>query len=154
MLTRTHLAISFLFVILLLDFVNEKVLGIFVIGVFIGTLIPDLDNKFSKVGRKKMFRPIQFFIKHREGFHSLLFLFLLTIVSFLIFNKVFYGFILGFSLHLLADCFTKRGLTVFYPLKIKIKGFVKSGGKIESLIFISSVVIGFSLLIPRFSLIL
>lgn len=153
MLTRTHLAISFLFVIFLLDFIPYEKTGIFVLGVFIGTLIPDLDNKFSKLGKRKIFRPIQFFIKHRQGFHSLLFLILLMVVGFLIFEMPFYGFFLGFFLHLGADCFTKRGLRVFYPFKIKIKGFIKSGGKLESFIFLFCLIFGLILLVPNLSLV-
>ena len=37
---------------------------------------------------------------------------------------------------LFLDCFTKSGVALFWPFRYKIKGFVKSGGIIEDVVFV------------------
>jgi len=143
MLIRTHLALSFLAVVFLIDFVEgnfEKF--IFVLFVFFATFIPDIDSRNSKLGSFFIFRPFQFFVRHRDFVHSFLFMFLISGFIFLISKIAFYGFILGFGLHLIADCFNISGVRIFYPLKIKFRGFVKTNGIFEWLIFSLAIILG------------
>ena len=76
MLVRTHLAIGIFGILLLLPFVEGKL--IFIIVTLIATLLPDIDSAYSTLGQKKMFMFLQFFVKHRGILHSFTFLTLLT----------------------------------------------------------------------------
>jgi membrane-bound metal-dependent hydrolase YbcI (DUF457 family) len=129
MLLRTHLAISLFFALLLFPFVNSKF--IFFGMVFIATLLPDIDSRFSRIGQKKLARVLQFFTKHRGIIHSFTLLFILTLVLVLFFPVISLGFFLGYSLHLFSDSFTKDGIFPFYPLRIHWGGMIKTGGKSE-----------------------
>lgn len=138
MLLRTHLSISIFFILLLLPVVEHKL--VFVLTAIIATYIPDIDSRYSKLGRKKIFRILQWMSGHRGMIHS--YTFLLTIIVFLvIFVPVLaFGFFLGYGLHLLADSFTIAGIKPFYPLKKISKGIIKTGGRIEIGVFIGLVI--------------
>lgn len=114
----------------------------------LGSLLPDLDNPYSKLGSK--IRPIstiiRFIFGHRGIFHS-------VFPALLIF-AVFYGFLdmklygialgLGFILHLVMDGLTKDGINFLYPIsKLKISGFIKTGGVFEWILFISLIILTF-----------
>jgi len=36
---------------------------------------------------------------------------------------------------LFLDCFTKQGIYLFYPFRKKVRGFVRSGGLVDWLLF-------------------
>lgn len=148
MYLRTHLMVSFFAILVLIHFVNEKFLFAFV--VLIATLIPDLDNRSSKIGKYKIFRPLQFFFGHRGMIHSFSFLILVSIL--LIFWKplVALGFFVGFGLHLIFDGFTQMGIYPFWPLKKRWRGFIKTGGKFESFIFSLFLVVDLILFVSFF----
>ena len=150
MLFKTHLIITLFFSLLLFPFVEN--LLVFFIVAMISTCLPDIDSKFSVIGRKKTFRIIQLFTKHRGIFHSFSFLIVLGLILYFYFPLIWVGFCLGYGLHLLADCFTKRGLRVFYPLSFKIKGFIKSGGYFETFIFVVFLLGSLFLIFYRFLL--
>ncbi len=133
MLLKTHFAIAILIILLFLQQINNKI--IFIIMVLVGTVIPDLDNPNSVFGKFIVFRPMQFFFKHRGILHSLtvaLFISVLIAIFFPIFSL---GFFLGYGIHLFVDAFTKDGIRPFWPLKILAKGPLVTGGKIEEAIF-------------------
>lgn len=135
MLIRTHLTITAFFILLLFNSVENKL--IFILVALIATYIPDVDSRKSKLGKHILFRPLQWFTKHRGVLHSFSFLIVVSFILYLFFSySVLFGFILGYGLHLLADCLTIQGIRIFYPLKGKISGFIKSGGIIETIIFI------------------
>lgn len=134
MLIRTHIIITLFFVLLLLPFVSHKV--VFVLLALFVTYVPDVDLDSSKLGRKKIFRPLQFFIKHRGFFHSFTFLFLATFFFLMFVPLLALGFFVGYASHLFADSFTPNGITPFYPWKRKTSGRVRTGGKIETSIFV------------------
>lgn len=131
---RTHLTITIFFILLILPYISNKL--IFAIIALISTYLPDIDIKHSKIGRRKIFRPVQFFLSHRGFFHSYTFLFLITL--FLLFFAPFLalGFFVGYASHLFADSFTPAGISPFHPLKIKFRGPIKTGGILEFFIFI------------------
>ncbi len=139
MLLRTHFAISIFAILLLINSVEGKLL--FVIATLIFTAIPDIDTPNSKWGRMKIFRPLQFFVKHRGLFHSFSFLILVSLFFLFLIPKLVLPFFLAYSLHLFADSFTKEGITLFYPFKKKLRGDVKSGGKVEVSIFLFFVIV-------------
>ena len=134
MLIRTHLAIAIFFILLFLNSVEHQM--VFVIVTLIATFIPDIDSRFSKLGRKKLARILQFFTKHRGIIHSFTFLILITLGFALFLPIVALPFFLGYSLHLLADSFTLDGIDPFYPWKKKTKGFITTGGKVEVMILV------------------
>ncbi len=134
MLFRTHLIITCFFILLALPFVDFKI--VFVIAALLGTLIPDIDTKYSKAGKKKVFRPVQLFTSHRGVFHSFSFLVLLGFFLVFVFPKAIEGFILGYGLHLIADSLTVQGIYPLYPLKWKIKGNLRTGSFNETGILI------------------
>ena len=134
MFLKTHIAISFLFFLIFLDYIFSPL--IFLFAAFIGTILPDIDTRFSSIGKKKKYRILQYFSEHRGFFHSFTFLFLILGVLFVFSKIVAFGFAFGFSLHLFSDALTKKGISPFYPFKLRIKGFLKTGGYIEKIIFI------------------
>ncbi len=130
MLLRTHLIITIFAILLLISKIENKL--VFVIVALIATYIPDIDSRYSTLGRKKINRVLQFFTKHRGITHSFIFLILITFGLVLVFPIISLGFFLGYSLHLFADSFTKEGIQPFYPFsKLKSKGRIATGGKVE-----------------------
>jgi len=134
MLARTHLAVTLLFVLLIFSFVQNPLS--FVAFSLIATLLADIDSKFSKVGKRKVFRPVQFFLKHRGILHSFIFLFFVFLLLVLFFPVAALPFLLGYGLHLIGDAFTVSGERLFYPSKTVYRGFIKTGGRMETAIFV------------------
>ena len=134
MLFRTHIVFS-LAVYFLLNYILE--MPFWVLGfILFATAFVDVDIKSSKIGKKWFFCPLQWLTRHRGVVHSLLATILLSglVGSFNLWAG--FGFFVGYVSHLLMDCFTKAGVRLFWPLKFKIKGFIKSGGVIEDVIFV------------------
>jgi len=128
MIFRTHLAFAFLIGL----FFDLKSL----IFILIGSLIPDLDTSNSKIGRKVIFsKLLNILFGHRKFFHSLFFGAILSFFVFLVFGKYYFMFFIGFCSHLLLDCLTKDGVMLFYPFEFKLKGFIKTNGIIENIVF-------------------
>ncbi|MEK6823727.1 MAG: metal-dependent hydrolase [Nanoarchaeota archaeon] len=133
MLIKTHLAITLFFILLLLPFVSDKV--IFIAISLIATYIPDIDSSNSKLGRKIIFRPLQFFVKHRGFFHSFTFLFLIIFIFVIFLPRISLGFFVGYASHLFADSLTISGITPFFPWKKKISWKIRTGSWIENILF-------------------
>ncbi len=150
MLLKTHLAITIFGILILINSVNHKIA--FVVVALLATFIPDIDSRYSSIGRKKINRILQFFTKHRGITHSFVFLFLITIGILIFSNVVALGFFLGYGLHLFADSFTKDGIKVFYPFfpKLKSSGRISTGGKIEIVIFVLFLIFDLLLLAGKF----
>tara|TARA_Y100000310_G_C20393143_1_gene673770 strand:- start:242 stop:694 length:453 start_codon:yes stop_codon:yes gene_type:complete len=135
MLLKTHLSFAILIIILFLEHVNSKF--IFVGLVLVATVLPDLDSGFSSWGRHLIFRPLQFFTKHRGIIHSFTFGVFVSIILAVLWPIAALGFFIGFSVHLICDSFTVDGIQPFWPLKQKSSGFIRSGGRIEESLFFS-----------------
>ena len=145
MLLKTHIAITLCFVLIFLNyFLNPLV---FLLGSLIGTVLPDIDTRFSSVGKKKKYRALQYFLEHRGFLHSFVFLFLVFIILFYFFREFSLGFLLGFGLHLFADSLTKKGTFPFYPFKFRIRGVLKTGGIFEWIFFVFLLFVNLFLLI-------
>lgn len=129
MLLKTHYAITAFFILLFLPHVDDKL--IFAAVALVSTALPDIDSRYSSLGRKRLNRLLQWFTRHRGVIHSFTFLVLITLVLIFFFPVLGFGFFLGYSLHLLADSFTPDGIAPFYPLKKKSCGSVKTGGLLE-----------------------
>ncbi|MFH1326617.1 MAG: metal-dependent hydrolase [archaeon] len=147
MLIKTHLAITFAFILLFIDSVEYKL--VFVVVAFIATYVPDIDSRYSTLGRKKINRILQLFTKHRGMIHSFTFLLSITFFLTLFWPVVAFGFFLGYSLHLFADSFTKEGIKPFYPNKIVSRGLVKTEGNLEITILVVFVVLDALLILQK-----
>ena len=147
MLIKTHLAITIFFILLFINSVEHKV--VFVVVALIATYIPDIDSRYSTLGRKKINRILQWFTKHRGIIDSFTFLLTLTLFLVLFWPVLALGFFLGYGLHLFADSFTKEGIRPFYPYKRKSCGGIRTGGKFETSVFLFFVVASLSLLVMK-----
>ncbi|MCK5601874.1 metal-dependent hydrolase [Candidatus Pacearchaeota archaeon] len=147
MLIKTHIAIAFFFILMLLPFVNNPM--VFGFMVLVSTILPDIDSRFSFIGQKKIARLLQFFTKHRGIIHSFTLLFLLTFFFVLFFPTLSLGFFLGYAIHLFVDSFTKDGIVPYYPMKKKSKGVIISGGKIESGVFAIFIILDLAVLLAQ-----
>lgn len=148
MIKRTHLAIAAFLALFFLTRVNNKF--IFVPVVLIASLLPDIDSGFSTVGRYKAFRVLQMFSDHRGAFHSFTLCILITLIFAFYYPIVALPFFLGYSSHLFADSLTIEGIKPFWPAKIKSEGKIKTGGHIESSIFLVFCIVDLLLLIFLF----
>ena len=134
MMIKTHIAISVFFILLFFSKVQHQIP--FVLITLFTAVLPDVDSKFSSLGKKKIFRILQFFVKHRGILHSFTFLIFVTLFFALFFPIISLPFFLGYSSHLIADSFTIEGIFPFYPLKKKSFGKIREGGKIETIVLI------------------
>lgn len=149
MLLKTHLAISVLAILLLISKVEHQL--IFITVTLIATFIPDIDSRFSDIGRKKISRVLQFFTKHRGITHSFVFLIIVTGILVFVFPIIALGFFLGYGLHLFADSFTKEGITPFHPFsKAKSTGGIVTGGKTELGVLFILVILNVILVFVKF----
>lgn len=136
MIFRTHIAFSFLLGLFayFYDFTDNWIL--FFLFLFVGAGFPDVDHKKSKFGRNIFSRIATFFSKHRKIFHSLLIGAALAYLFFLYDKDAGFGFLLGFFSHVILDSFTEEGINLFYPIeKFAFKGFIKTGGMLETFLF-------------------
>ncbi len=134
MLIRTHLAITLFVILLFVTHVNNPLT--FVIITLIATMLPDVDSAFSTLGKGKQWRILQFLVEHRGPIHSLTFTITLSIILSFFFPTLAFGFFLGYATHLFVDSFTKEGIIPFWPYDKKSKGPLKTGGVIESGVFL------------------
>ena len=132
----------------MISYVEQKF--VFVVVALIATFIPDIDSRFSTLGHRYFARILQFFTKHRGVIHSFSFLFLITFLLVLFFPVLALGFFLGYGLHLFADSFTKEGIEPFYPWKRKSRGFVSTGSKTETGIFVFFLILDLFLFLRLF----
>ena len=149
MLIKTHLVITLFFVMLFLSFVENKI--IFVVVALLATFIADVDHKHSMLGKKKIFRPLQFFIRHRTFFHSFLFLMFIILILILFIPVLAFPFFLGYGLHLFADSFTLRGIRPFYPMKGLAHGGLRTGSRRETMIFVIFLVLNIFMILLKFN---
>ena len=139
MMLRTHITIVILAILLFVSHVKYQIL--FIIVALTATILPDIDCMYSTVGKSKIFRPLQFFIKHRSIIHSFTIAIILSFILAFLIPVIALPFFLGYSLHVFVDAFTKEGVMPFWPWKKTSFGFLKTGGRIESSIFMVFAVI-------------
>lgn len=134
MLFRTHVLFGALVWFLLERFIE---MPLYVLGfVLLGAVVVDVDVKNSRFGNRWYFRPLQWMTKHRGVIHSLVAGLFLSLIVGVFSLWAGFGFGVGYVSHLLMDCFTLAGVRLFWPLKFRLRGFVKSGGWVEDVIFV------------------
>ncbi len=106
----------------------------------LSSFLPDIDIQTSKIGSK--LKLISFLsnkiFSHRGFFHSLI----LPGLIYFIFDYIFelkeigQAVFIGMSSHLFLDMLTIDGIALFAPFYNKrIKGFIRTGGLIENILF-------------------
>lgn len=133
MLMKTHLVFGIFWVLLLINEINNKF--IFSALVILISLLPDLDTKESHIGRRLIFKPIQWVVKHRTFFHSLTFCLAISILLSFYLPILALPFFIGYTGHLFLDSLTPEGIRMFWPLKTTLSGPIRTGGKVESGIY-------------------
>jgi len=147
MLLRTHYVIAAFFIILLISSVEHKF--IFVVVTMFGTQLPDIDSRYSRIGHRNIARVLQWFTRHRGLIHSYTFLVVLTVILVMMWPISAFGFFLGYGLHLLSDSFTPDGIRPFYPSKMKSRGNIKTGGKMEIGLFVGLLLVDIILILQK-----
>lgn len=139
MLFKTHLFFGFLAGLIALDFLDIKNKFLFLIITIIFSIFPDVDHENSKINKKLIITKIfSILFKHRGFVHSIFFVLVLFLIA-IYFNyfDVGYGVLTGYLAHLAIDGLTKNGVKMFYPVfNFKIRGFVRTGGFLERIIFL------------------
>lgn len=138
----THLAFSFLAGVLLIKYLDIQNQILFIVLFMIFGLAPDIDELKSKVSQKV--KPlawlIKFFFSHRGIMHSIFLPIILYLLLFMINIDGAIAVSFGYLSHLLLDCFTVRGVRLIWPLKKKLKGFIKTGSLTETILFLVLVI--------------
>ena len=125
---RTHAAAG---VFAALFFINSFSLNhpvFFFFVVLLSSLLPDIDLPNSKIGQR--FKPLSMFLNfmfgHRKLFHSFLFSFLFSFILIILFeNYIGAAFLLGYTVHLIIDGLTVRGIKPFYPISdVRLPGHI------------------------------
>lgn len=149
MLIRTHLAVTLMGILFLIDKVEAQYT--FVIVALVATFIPDIDTAYSKLGKEKIFRPLQFFVRHRGFIHSFSFLFLVVLAFVLFWPVGALPFFLGYGLHLFLDSFSIEGIRPFYPYSKTSSGKIRTGGRVEIGLFLIFILIDLLLAVRMFA---
>lgn len=139
MLMKTHIALGVF--LLLLFFPSSHYKWVFLPVILIASIIPDIDSAFSTVGKRRIFRILQWLTKHRGAIHSLTFCLAVSLILVFIYPPAAFPFFLGYGIHLLADSFTVEGIAPFWPLEKRLNGKITTGGKIEHLLFVIFIII-------------
>lgn len=107
----------------------------------IGALIPDICHGGSKIGKQLpiLSKIINLIFGHRSFTHSLLFLVIIVFLmnTFLSYETVTAGLLVGMVSHYILDMGTRRGIQLFFPLDFRVRFplTTKTGSMIENLIF-------------------
>ena len=133
MIKRTHLAIGAFLALLFLEQVRYKL--VFIPVVLLASLLPDIDSAYSYLGHHKVFRPLQFFVRHRGLIHSFTFCVAISVLLAFFFPVVALGFFVGYAGHLFSDSLTVEGIRPFWPLEKESVGKIRVGGRIETGVF-------------------
>jgi inner membrane protein len=119
---------------------------LFFFALFLGSGFPDIDSDKSKFGRNIFSKMVSVFSKHRKIFHSLLLGLVLGYFLFGLDKDMGLGFFLGFLSHVILDGLSVQGINFLYPIgNFKLSGFVKTGGKLEKIIFYAIMILDISL---------
>ncbi|MBG9453114.1 membrane protein [Lysinibacillus sphaericus] len=119
---------------------NDNALVLVGAGV-IGALLPDICHGGSKIGRKLpiISKIVNTMFGHRSFTHSLLFLFLVGMLlhTFIPYETISLGILLGIASHILLDMATKKGVKLFFPVSISVRLPIttKTGSKAEKVVF-------------------
>ncbi|MBW2974322.1 metal-dependent hydrolase [Candidatus Woesearchaeota archaeon] len=144
MLFKTHIAFSFLIGLYLIDFLKIKSQILFMLILLFFSVFPDIDNPSSRTFKRlKPFSYPAALLGHRNILHTVYFPAAVALTLFVLNLKLLsLAALAGYSLHLILDMLTKKGISPLYPLtKKRIRGFIRVGSITEKIIFILLVVL-------------
>jgi len=136
---QTHVVFCIFLSLLVSRIIPIQNQALFIIISIFFTLLPDIDESSSKIGRKT--KPISFFLKHRGFFHSLWIPLILVFALYPLSFEISLAIFIGYFSHLILDSFTKEGIRFVYPFRWRVRGFAKTGGLLEKTLFIILVVL-------------
>lgn len=136
MMYYTHLAFALLSSLIVLKFLNVSNPYLFLLIACFVSLLPDIDNRDSKLGRK--FKFISFFFEHRGILHTIFTpLLLFVLFSYLNYNLFALAILVGYLSHILIDGLTLEGINFLHPISsFRISGFVRTGTFLETIFFL------------------
>lgn len=110
-------------------------------GLYIGSLLPDIDQSQSSIstfffGIGRLFQKI---FGHRGFIHSLLACLLLWSLIYPLHLSFSMGFLLGYLSHLFGDSITNRGVPLLYPLskrRYRTPLTFKTGSRVENFLMV------------------
>jgi membrane-bound metal-dependent hydrolase YbcI (DUF457 family) len=138
MMFATHLAVSLTAILILPQMQN------YLAAFMLGALLPDIDSTKSLLGsRLKIFG---WLFEHRGLFHSITMLLVLALPLYLVVPQAGLAFAAGYLIHLALDALTREGIMPFYPVGLRVRGFIRTGSIAEYIIFGLSIMTGFLLL--------
>lgn len=150
MMGRTHIAFGLLVGLLTYSIFHQK-WYFFIPLAMLGSLLPDIDHEKSKINRIiPVTKVVPLLFKHRGFFHSVF----PVIIIYALFHHSNLDIIgvplaVGYSAHLLSDCFTRMGCNLLYPLsKFRIQGFIHTNGAAE-LIVLGGILLADALLVLK-----
>lgn len=146
---RTHAACGIFFILVFLPLVKLKLL--FAGIVLLCSFLPDIDMTQSFLGKYKILRPLQMFVRHRGIFHSFSMAIVVSLAFAFYYPILALPFFLGYSAHLIADSLTVEGIRPFWPFKDEIRWSIRTGGKSEMMIFYTLVIVDIILGINYFA---
>ncbi|MBS3089750.1 metal-dependent hydrolase [Candidatus Pacearchaeota archaeon] len=135
MMMRTHLALGALAGVILLPYVTHKIS--FIPIILLASLLPDIDSMHSYLGKYWIFRPMQWFVKHRGMLHSLTFCLLVSFIFAAFSPFLVLPFFIGYGLHLFSDSLTIEGIQIWWPKGRVARGNMLTGGRVEKILFIA-----------------
>ncbi len=117
--------------------VSDKIVFLAVAALF--SILPDLDIIKSKAG--KHLQPFSIILssifRHRGFLHSFIFAAVVYFgIRYLLTPEIAAAAAIWYSSHIILDSLTKEGIMPFSPLsKLKLRGFIKTGGFLEKAVF-------------------
>ena len=116
---------------------SEKIVAIATAILF--SILPDIDMVKSKAGRhlQPFSTLIAFVFRHRGFMHSFIFASVVYFGTRYLFSPaIAAAAAIGYSSHLILDSLTKEGIMPLSPLsKLRLRGFIRTGGIFEKVIF-------------------
>ena len=138
MLARTHAAIGLLTAAILYPVLNIRWYFLFP-AVILGSILPDIDHEGSKINQiLPLTKYFAKFFRHRGFFHSIYPVLFFILLEFLTkMSGIGIALAIGYTTHLLSDGLTPMGVNLLHPAaKLKIEGFIPTGGVVEAIVFI------------------
>lgn len=138
---KTHVATSMAGGAIFAKILSIPFTILFAVGVAIGSLLPDIDEPKSFIGRKLSFiaYPLKKIAGHRGLTHSFLACGVLYFLYSLYPSPFSLGLFLGYACHLVGDFFSVRGVPLLLPFtkqKLKAPITYRTGGKGEAFILL------------------
>jgi inner membrane protein len=146
MMFKTHLAFAFYVGLLAIGLFDIEHKFVFLVALLFASALPDIDMPESKMGRKS--KPVSWILNFLFGHRGLIHTIWVPIGIFILFTYLDLQVLanalsLGFLSHLAIEILTVQGIRPFWPLGLKLRGFVKTGGLMEYAILVGIVILIF-----------